>query len=44
MMSDSIVAARKESNTGDNLFVIYSVMADALNKGVELEIVANNKK
>ena len=38
MMSDTNVGASKERNIRDNLFVIYSVMGDALDTGVQLEI------
>ena len=38
MMNASNVGAWKESNIRDILSVIYSLMADDLDKGVELEI------
>ena len=44
MTSDLMVGSRKEINTRDNPFVIYSVMANALNNGAELEIAHQNRK
>ena len=38
-MSDSNVGARRERNIRDNLFVVYAVMGDALDTGVDLEVV-----
>ena len=37
-MSDSNVGARKQCNIRDNLFVVYAVIGDALDTGVELEV------
>ena len=37
-MSDSNVGARKKRSIRDNLFVLYSVMGDALDSGIDLEV------